>query len=263
MVRPMQTVKVFGVQDRRTTVQAKLPWVVRYAIDGRHRSKSFRTRIEAERYRGSLLQAVQAGDQFDVASGEPESWQPALRDMSVHGWARRWLGEQWPEWQPRTRTSGTKALARFITIAVEPSAKPPDGLRVYLYTALAPGSESHRDDRFEKWMTRHCLSLGDLDLDRDRIAGIDRKLAAKLDGSPMAANTANRIRIIARACVQAAIDAGAIPADVWPQRSKTRARRKVARTNRNVDVRALPSPAVMAAAIDAIVTHQPGTVYSG
>lgn len=25
------------------------PWVVRYAIDGRHRSKSFRTRVEAER----------------------------------------------------------------------------------------------------------------------------------------------------------------------------------------------------------------------
>jgi len=43
MVRPIQTVNVFGVQDRRTTTQAKLPWVVRYAIDGRHRSKSFRT----------------------------------------------------------------------------------------------------------------------------------------------------------------------------------------------------------------------------
>ena len=119
----MQTVKVFGVQDRRSTAQAKLPWVVRYAIDGRHRSKSFRTRVEAERYRGSLLQAVQAGDRFDVASGEPESWQPALRDVGVHDWARRWLSEQWSEWQPRTRTSATEALARFITIAVEPSAK--------------------------------------------------------------------------------------------------------------------------------------------
>lgn len=46
---------------------------------------------------------------------------------------------------------------------------------------------------------------------------------------------------------------------MWPQRSKTRARRKVARTHRSVDVRALPGPAVMAAAIDAIVTHQPGS----
>ena len=69
MVGPMQTVKVFGVQDRRSTAQAKLPWVVRYAIDGRHRSKSFRTRIEAERYRGSLLQAVQAGDRWRRRTG--------------------------------------------------------------------------------------------------------------------------------------------------------------------------------------------------
>jgi integrase len=253
----MQTVKVYGVQDRRSTAQAKLPWVVRYTIDGRHRSKSFRTRTEADRYRGSLLQAVQAGDRFDVTSGEPESWQPALRDVGVHDWARRWLGEQWSEWQPRTRTSATEALARFVTLAVEPTVKPPDGLRVYLYTALAPGTESARDARFEKWMGRHCLTLGELD--RDRIAVIDRKLALKLDGSPMAANTANRIRIVARACVQAAIDAGAVSADVWPQRSKTRARRKVARTKRSVDVRALPGPLLMAAAIDAIVTHQPGS----
>ena len=257
MVRPMRVVKVFGVQDRRTTAQAKLPWVVRYAIDGRHRSKSFRTRVEAERYRGSLLQAVQAGDRFDVDSGEPESWQPALRDVGIHDWARRWLAEQWHEWQPRTRASATEALSRFVTIAVETAAKPPDGLRVYLYTALAPGSDAGRDVGLEKWMSRHCLTLGDLD--RDRIAGIDRKLAVKLDGSPMSANTANRIRIIARACVQAAADVGAVPPDVWPQRSKTRARRKIARTKRSVDVRALPGPAVMAAAIDAIVTHQPGS----
>ena len=44
-------------------------------------------------------------------------------------------------------------------------------------------------------MSRHCPSLGDLD--RDRIAVIDRKLAVKLDCSPMSANTANRIRIVA------------------------------------------------------------------
>ena len=35
------------VTDRAAAL-AKLPWVVRYTIDGRHRSKSFRTRIEAD-----------------------------------------------------------------------------------------------------------------------------------------------------------------------------------------------------------------------
>jgi len=257
MARPMQEVKVYGVQDRRSTVQAKLPWVVRYTIDGRHRSKSFRTRAEADRYRSLLLQAVQAGGRFDETTGEPESWQTPLRDIRVHEWSRRWLAEQWQEWQPRTRTSATEGLARFITIAVEHGAKTPEGLRVYLYSALSPDSGGGREAQYEKWLAKNCLTLGDLD--RERIADIDRRLTLKLDGSPMAANTANRIRIIARASVQSAIDAGAVPADAWPQRSKSRARRKVARTKRSVDVRSLPSPQAMAEAIDAIVTQQPGS----
>ena len=257
MARPMQVVKVYGVQDRRTTAQAKLPWVVRYTIDGRHRGKSFRTRIEADRYRGMHLQAVQAGDRFDETTGEPESWQTPLRDVRVHEWSRRWLAEQWQEWQPRTRASATEGLARFVMLAIEHGAKAPDGLRVYLYSALAPNSEGQRIAAYEKLLAKNCVTLGELD--RERIADIDRRLALKLDGSPMAANTANRIRIIARASVQAAMESGAIAADAWPQRSKSRARRKVARTKRSVDVRSLPSPEAMAAAIDAIVTQQPGS----
>jgi len=253
----MQVVKIYGVQDRRSTTQAKLPWVVRYTIDGRHRSKSFRTRIEADRYRGRLLQAVQDGSRFDESSGEPDAWQTPLSDLGIHEWARRWLTEQWVEWQPRTRTSAVEALARFTTIAVRAGAKPPDGLRIYLYTALAPASDPHWNVVLERWLTKNCLTLGDLD--RERVADIDRKLALKMDGSQMAANTANRIRIVARACIQSAIAAGAVTADVWPQRSKSRARRKVARTKRSVDIRTLPGPAVMAAAIDAIVTQQPAS----
>ena len=130
-------------------------------------------------------------------------------------------------------------------------------MRVYLYSALSPGSEGGRDAQFERWMAKNCLSLGELD--RERLADVDRRLGLKLDGSSLAANTANRIRIVARASVQSAIGVGAIAADVWPQRSKTRARRKVARTKRSVDVCALPSPAAMAETIDAIVTQQPGS----
>ena len=198
-----------------------------------------------------------ARGRFDETTGEPESWQTPLAETRVHERSRRWLGEQWQEWQPRTRASATEALARFITIAVDHGAKPPEGMRVYLYSALSPGSEGGRDAQFERWMAKNCLSLGELD--RERLADVDRRLGLKLDGSSLAANTANRIRIVARASVQSAIGVGAIAADVWPQRSKTRARRKVARTKRSVDVCALPSPAAMAETIDAIVTQQPGS----
>jgi hypothetical protein len=70
--RPMQEIKIYGVQDRRSTAQARLPWVVRYAIDGRHRSKSFRTRAEAERYR-SLLLHTPPGILWVIAHRNPQN----------------------------------------------------------------------------------------------------------------------------------------------------------------------------------------------
>ena len=52
--------------------------------------------------------------------------------------------------------------------------KPPESLRVYLYSAFSLNSEGERDARFEKRMAKNCLMLGDLD--RERIADIDRRL---------------------------------------------------------------------------------------
>lgn len=257
MARPIQDVKVVGVQDRRSTAQAKLPWIVRRSIDGRQRSKSFRTRAEAERYRVLLLQAVHAGERFHDSTGEPESWQAPLHDVLMHEWARRWLAEQWQEWQPRTRASATEALGRLLPLTVRNGATPPDGLRRYLQAALAPAAEDRHDPTLEGWLTANCLSLAEID--RERVAEIDRQLGLKLDGSPLAATTANRIRIVSRACVEAAVAIGAIADDPWPPRSQQRARRKVARRKRGVDVRSLPGPDTMAAAIDAITTHQPGS----
>ncbi len=192
------------------------------------------------------MQTVQDGSRFDESTNEPESWQTPLADTRVHEWSRRWLSEP-----------ATEALARFISITVDAGAKPPAGLRVYLHTALAPGTDSGHNVLHKRWMDKHCVTLGELD--RERVADIDRKLGLKLDGSQLAANTTSRIRIGAPASVQSAIDAGAVATDAWPQRSKTRARRKVARTKRSVDVRSFPSPGVMAEAIDAIVTQQPAS----
>lgn len=257
MGRPIQEIKVFGVQDRRSTAQAKLPWIARHSIDGRQRSKSFRTRAEAERYRVLLLQAVGAGERFDEATGEPESWQAPLHAVLMHDWARRWLAEQWQEWQPRTRASATEALARLLPLTVRQGATPPADLRRYLHAALSPASDRDRDTYLEEWLDKNCVSLAEID--RERVAEIDRQLGLKLDGSPLAATTASRIRIVSRACIQAAVAIGAIADDPWPPRSQQRARRKVARRRRGVDVRSLPGPETMARAIDAITTHQPGS----
>jgi integrase len=257
MARPVQDVRVHNIQDRRSTKQAKKPWIVRITIDGREKGKAFRTRAEADRYRMLLLRAVEDGERFDPALGEPKSWQPSLRDELVHRWARDWVSIEWPEWQPRTRASTLESLSRFVPLVVVPDTNAPEGLRRYLQTTLAPGTESALDPHLEAWLDSHCLPL--VELDRTVLARADEALGLKLDGSFLAPSTARRFRIIARACLRAAVDAGALPTDPWPTRSRNRAQRKVARNRPAVNIRTLPGPAAMARAIDAIETHQPGS----
>ncbi len=257
MKRSHQEVQVYSIQDRRSSDRVKRPWVVRWSVDGRQRSKSFHTRSEADRFRSLLMNAVQRGERFDEVTGDPSSWQPSLSDTNVCDWARRWLGEQWVEWQPRTRNSAVESLAKLVIIAADVKVGRSEAdLRRYLKSALRPDADG-REDRWEKWLAEHSLMLSTID--RETTAEIDRELGLRLDGQPLSATTANRTRIVARACIIAAVNSGAISGDPWPPRSRTRARRKVARRRRSVDPRRLPDPPTMAQAIDAIASHQPGS----
>ena len=75
--RPLADVAVFSVQ-RRSGERNKRPWVVRWSLIGRQRSRAFRTRAEAERYRTALLVAQQSGEAFDEspANRSPGSRSP-------------------------------------------------------------------------------------------------------------------------------------------------------------------------------------------
>src|SRR6266536_2036523 len=174
--RPLQDISVFGLQHRAPNERNKRPWIVRWSVDGRQRSKAFSTKAEAERYRSLLVHAQHAGERFDEQTGEPASWLPMPEDVQVHVWARRWLAEQWPEWQPRTRTSAVQALARFVAVLVPPTAPTrPPGLRSHLVNTLGPATKKPGDETCERWLDRSCLALGQLN--REILAGVDRQLA--------------------------------------------------------------------------------------
>jgi hypothetical protein len=61
--RPLAGVSVFGLQ-RRSGERHKRPWIARWSVSGRQRSRSFRTKTGAERFRSGLLVAVQSGEVF-------------------------------------------------------------------------------------------------------------------------------------------------------------------------------------------------------
>jgi integrase len=258
VARPNHQVQIFSIQERRAHSKAR-PWVVRWRVEGRDRSRSYRTRSEADRYRSQLLRAVDAGETFDLDTGEPTTWQPSAGDLSVYAWAQRWLAEQWPEWQPRTRSSAVEALTRLIPLASAHTAPaPPPTLRRHLFGNLPPEPDpSKLDAEAEMWL--HRWSIGLVDLDKALLAEVDHRLAIGDNGQQLSAWTAARNRKIARACIRRAVDLDILAADPWPPPSQGRSRRKALRRPKSIDIRALPDPATMARAIAAVPSHQPSS----
>ncbi|HXY46151.1 MAG TPA: site-specific integrase [Acidimicrobiales bacterium] len=254
--RPLADVSVYSVQ-RRSVERHKRPWITRWSVNGRQRSRAFRTKSEAERFRSGLLVAVQSGEAFDEATGEPLSWQPLPDQVRAHEWARRWLAEQWPEWAPRTRVSAVEALTRLVPLLVAPTAPaPPTTLRSYLASSLRPDG-SGRDDEAERWLEQWCLQLGQLS--RPVLAVVDRRLVVRDDGEPLGPATAGRFRKVSRACIRRAVELGILDADPWPPPPRGRSKRKATRITRTASIRSLPDPATMATVIDAIASHQPAS----
>jgi len=250
-------VAVYGVQ-KRLGERHKRPWIVRWSVAGRQRSRAFRTKAEADRFRTGLLVAQQSGESFDEATGEPLSWQPLPDQVQVHEWDRRWLGEQWAEWAPRTRRSAIEALSRLIPLAVGPTAAPaPAGLRGQLTRWLPPDGQP-LDEQAAEWLAQSSLQLGQLN--RAVLAVVDQDLGRRDDGEQLSPATAGRFRKVSRACIRRAVDLGVLDVDPWPQAPRGRSQRKAVRVKRAVAVRALPDPATMRRAIEAIASHQPASL---
>jgi hypothetical protein len=118
-----------------------------------------------------------------------------VRIFELQHWGSRWLAEQWPEWQPRTRFSAVEAIARFVPLATPIGAAPaPAGLRAHLLATLRPSVEATGE--CEGWLDRWCLSLAELN--REVLAKVECGLMVALDGSPLSAATAVRYRTAQR-----------------------------------------------------------------
>jgi integrase len=256
--RPVQDIRIWNIQDRSSRPGVRKPRVVRWVVNGNVFGQAFRTKAEADRFRSRLLVAHQDGERFDTRTGRPVSWVPQGGETQLHAWARLWVAEQWPEWQPRTRRGDVYSLSRFIPHATRAgAATPPSELRAYLCETLRPGTELDPDHLCERWLSRWVLSLAELD--RLTLAEVSRRLGIGDEGQALANETVRRYRRVAHSCLRRAVELEQIPVDPWPPTPRGRSRRKVNRTKSAVDVRRLPNPARAVAILDALRNHQPGS----
>ena len=229
--------------------------MVRWRVGERRFQRAFRTRAEADHLRSELLVAQRNGERFDTSTGQPSSW-TAVGDVGCHEWVRRWLAEQWDEWQPRTRNSAVEEMSRFLPLLVKPAAPSEPELRVV--------------------PARRPASLGD---PRQAAGAMDGPLvlhpgpARPIDSWPMSTAssasastakllsqvTARRYRRSARTCIARAVDLELLARNPWPPTIRGARNRKVRRTSKAIDIKRLPDPATMQRALDAIISHQPAS----
>jgi hypothetical protein len=138
-MRP-QTVQIFSlVKPRPGTAKEKRRYRLKWRIDGRDKSRTFRTRAEGDRFRVSLLHAQQAGLRFDLGTGLPVEW--AVSAETWWSWSRRWVALKWPMWSGNSRRSAVESVVALTPhLAVAGAPRAPEGLRDHLRTALVPGA---------------------------------------------------------------------------------------------------------------------------
>jgi hypothetical protein len=126
--RAPQKVQVFAIgKPRAGADRDKRRHYVKWRVDGRDRTRAFKTKAEAERFRSRLLTAVHDGERFDVTQGVPASWVEDATAPTWWTWAQEWLGLKWPQWSGHSRRSAVESLAVLTPLLVRRRA--PSGWR--------------------------------------------------------------------------------------------------------------------------------------
>src|SRR6266516_2716843 len=137
-------VRFWDVRRNRTKVAS---YEVRWVVAGRPRSRSRRTKALAEAFLSDLRQAARRGEQFDIATGLPESMLAQSGSTWLH-FVQRYIDMKWPHAAAKSRDSLTDALATVTAALVLDDDKPPSvhAVRTALRQYLLPPA-ARKDER--------------------------------------------------------------------------------------------------------------------
>lgn len=97
------------------------PYRLKWTVDGRHKSRNFKTLGEAEKFKVKLESAVEDGFLFDPNSGLPDQWVKQLRGYADV--ASEYSATKWHEWSAISRASFCDAAAVILFELIRPNFK--------------------------------------------------------------------------------------------------------------------------------------------
>lgn len=191
-------VRIWAV--RRNASSKRTSYEIRWVVGRRECSKSFARKALADGFRSDLIQAMSAGELFEVESGLPVSMARRLRSMSWYELACAYVVMKWPGAAANSRASMVDALA-----TVTPSfgngqgkgASTVEVRRALIGYAFNPGADEPPADvrRILQAVEKNSLPVSDL-ADPDRIRRGLNGLTLTLAGGAAAATTVARKRAV-------------------------------------------------------------------
>lgn len=186
------------------------PWLVRWRVDGKDRSSSHPTKASADRYRRRILDAIDAGDAFDEATGLPRSWSAS---KTVLEFAAEWWAGSYAGWGAKHRGDLAPNVARVIVALASLRAKgsnTPTKATSYLvdYVFCDPQRRTgptDADRKTARWLERFSPPINRVT--EEDVKGLFDRLRKNLDGSTAKGNTFRARRAAAHQLFAAAVKA--------------------------------------------------------
>jgi integrase len=199
-------------------------YYVRWKVSHRQFREAFRTSALADSFRSELMTAMRGGEAFSTATGRPISLnreQPEKPSPSWYAFTLGYVAAKWPYASPNHRRGIAEALTDAAEVMLADSDIPHtrDEIRRVLlrwaYSDRMRGAKEPPDDMVNivRWMESATIPVADLNspgTGPPRTRAILDRISKKKDGTPAAANTANRKRMVLNNALQYAIETNAL-----------------------------------------------------
>lgn len=249
-------VRVFDLQTRND--RPKNPYVVRWIVENKERSRAFPLKVTAEDFRYKIIAAIQDREDFSTESGLPRSWD--LEKMTLASWAKEWIQEQLSTWAPKSRQSAVEPITLLLLIMVKPNATtPPTTIKKDIAVWLMKANVD-----CPAWLERFSVSLASVDERACEVAA--KKLyertvqkGEELVQVPRKPNTVNRYRTNVAPLFNGAVERGHLKTQPWPAPKRGKKRNKQRTKTKVVQIEKLPTLETAFEAINRLVSHQPAS----
>ncbi|MGH3322231.1 MAG: tyrosine-type recombinase/integrase [Streptosporangiaceae bacterium] len=231
---------------------------VRWTVSGKPWKESFRRRAQADSFRAELLAAARRGEAFSLTTGRPVSWKRSENTLSWYAFAVDYVDAKWPYASANHRRGIAEALtdATEVLLAADPIGMPLDLLRTALRTwafsaRIRDGGQPPEElAAAVAWLERNTVALRALTepgKGATLVRAVLDRISRKRNGTPAAANTATRKRMVINNAMEYACEIGALPANPLKTVKWTKPR-----TVKTLDMRIVVNAGQARALLDAV-----------